>query len=114
MPLPSLFPPTDPTVRLNSLQTPLDHYIALANLEANGIALVDLPLNAEDDNWLHRPITSRGSYDNDGGDGERYIDLCAPWALLNVGGMVLLTLGVVGVFVGVPLVAFLRRAAAGR
>lgn len=88
-------------------------YIALPDLENGPLdrqqhghhGLLDIPLDAEKND------------DEDDRDEEqqteRCIDLCTPWALLNVGGLLLMTGIVVGVFVGVPIVVFATRAVGG-
>lgn len=78
-------------------------YTALPSAES-GVGLVDLPVNAEDDDALHRPT-------EDGEDRDRCLDMCTPFALLNVGGLMLMTIVVVGIFVGLPIVSFFQRAA---
>lgn len=92
-------------------QCPFTSYTHLPALES-GIQLFDIPLNAENDDDLHRPVDL---LDEDGEEMqvERCVDLCSWWGMLNLGALVLMTLGVVGVFVGVPIVAFLGRAGGG-
>lgn len=74
----------------------------------NGNDLVDLPVNADVDDAMHRASFFD---DEDGEDIDSCLDLCSPRALLNVGGLLLMTVGVLVVFIGLPILAFIQRAA---
>ena len=75
--------------------------------QESGIRLIDLPLNIEDDDYLHRPD-----------DEDQYletsscIDLCRPRALLNIGALLGMSLFLIVVFIGFPLIGYFRRVAA--
>lgn len=68
--------------------------------------LLDIPLNAEEDDALYRTTSLE-----DGVVAEQCLDLCRPWAMLNLCGLMLMTVLVLAVFIAMPLVAYLQRAA---
>lgn len=99
--------PTLNLPRAVSSQEVRDDYTRLDNAEAQ-YGMIDLPLNAEDDDALHRPGSEE---DDDGVLVEQCLDLCRLKAMFNLCGLMMMTLLVLAIFIGLPIVAYLRRAA---